>query len=180
MIVWNLWSEIISLCKFSVSGGLPLQTWAIFDPFWPLGSPKKSQHLWFVQNEWKYKICDQKLCLCANFQLLGVIFWEMENFWPFCPHWPLGCPKSVKRCDLTNINTTIKFLMENFSCSISCTIERFNWIMVKIQPSFKYSEFHINYFTIFSLMTTLSYDVTKLLQCKGIFLSHVKWRHVCR
>ena len=27
--------------------------------------------------------------------------------------------------------------------------------MVKIQPSFKYSEFHANYFTIFSLITTL-------------------------
>ena len=97
VIVSNLWSEIISLCKFAVSGGLPLQTWAIFDSFWPLGSPKKSQHLWFVQNEWKYKICDQNLCLCANFQLLGVIFWEMENFWPFCPHWPLGCPKKCQK-----------------------------------------------------------------------------------
>ena len=32
--------------------------------------------------------------------------------------------------------------------------------MVKIQPSFKYSEFHVNYFTIPSLITTLSIDVT--------------------
>ena len=31
--------------------------------------------------------------------------------------------------------------------------------MVKIQPSFKYLEFHVNYFTIFSLITTLSTDV---------------------
>ena len=29
------------------------------------------------------------------------------------------------------------------------------------------------YFTIFSLITTLSTDVTKSLQCKGIFLSNV-------
>ena len=47
------------------------------------------------------------------------------------------------------------------------------WIMVKIQLSFKYSEFHLNYFTIFSLIATLSTDVTKSLQCKGIFLSDV-------
>ena len=45
--------------------------------------------------------------------------------------------------------------------------------MVKIQPSFKYSEFYVNYFTIFSLITTLSTDVTKSLQCKDIFLSDV-------
>ena len=45
--------------------------------------------------------------------------------------------------------------------------------MVKIQPSFKYLEFHVNYFTIFSLITTLPTDVTKLLQCKGIILSDV-------
>ena len=45
--------------------------------------------------------------------------------------------------------------------------------MVKIQPSFKYSEFHANYFTIFSLITTLPTDVTKSLQCKGTFLSDV-------
>ena len=42
----------------------------------------------------------------------------------------------------------------------------------KIKLSFKYSEFHVNYFTIFSLLTTLSTDVTKSLQCKGIFLSN--------
>ena len=35
--------------------------------------------------------------------------------------------------------------------------------MVKIQPRFKYSEFHVNYFTIFSFITTLSTDVTKSL-----------------
>ena len=34
-------------------------------------------------------------------------------------------------------------------------------------------EFHVNYFTIFSLITTLSTDVTKSLQCKGISLSDV-------
>ena len=45
--------------------------------------------------------------------------------------------------------------------------------MVKIQLSFKCSEFHVNYFTIFSLIATLSTDVTKSLQCKGIFLSDV-------
>ena len=33
--------------------------------------------------------------------------------------------------------------------------------MVKIQPGFNYSEFHVNYFTIFSLITTLSADITK-------------------
>ena len=38
---------------------------------------------------------------------------------------------------------------------------------------FKYSEFHVNYFKIFSLITTHSTDVKKWLQCKGIFLSDV-------
>ena len=45
--------------------------------------------------------------------------------------------------------------------------------MVKIQPSFMYSEFHVNYFTIFSLLTTLSTDVTKSVQCKGILLCRI-------
>ena len=45
--------------------------------------------------------------------------------------------------------------------------------MVKKLPSFKSSEFHVNYFTIFSLITTLSTDVTKSLHCKGIILSDV-------
>ena len=40
--------------------------------------------------------------------------------------------------------------------------------MVKIRLSFKYSEFHVHNFTIFSLITTPSTNVTKLLQCKGI------------
>ena len=39
----------------------------------------------------------------------------------------------------------------------------------KIQLNFKYSEFHVNNFTIFSLITTPPTDVTKSLQCKGIF-----------
>ena len=52
--------------------------------------------------------------------------------------------------------------------------------MVKIQLSFKYSEFHVNYFTIFSLITSLSTDITKSLQCKGIFLSNVSRRHASR
>ena len=43
----------------------------------------------------------------------------------------------------------------------------------KIQLSFKYTEFHVNYFTILSLITTLSTDVAKSLQCKGILLSNV-------
>ena len=39
--------------------------------------------------------------------------------------------------------------------------------MVKVLLSVKYSEFHVNYYTILSLITTLSTDVTKSLQCKG-------------
>ena len=73
---------------------------------------------------------------------------------------------------------TIKLFPSLINCSISCTIELFNWIMVKIQLSFKCSEFHVNYFTIFSLITTLSTDVTKSLQRKGIFLANANWRHV--
>ena len=75
---------------------------------------------------------------------------------------------------------TIILFSSPINCSISCTIEWSNWITVKIQLSFKYSEFHVNYFTIFSLITTLSTDVTKLLQCKGIFLSNVNWLRAWR
>ena len=39
--VWNLWWEIIFLHKFAASGGLLLEKWAIFDPFWPLRCPPK-------------------------------------------------------------------------------------------------------------------------------------------
>ena len=56
---------------------------------------------------------------------------------------------------------TIKLFPSLIKCSMSCEIEWFNWIMVKIQLSFKYSEFHVNYFTIFSFIITLSTDVTK-------------------
>ena len=45
--------------------------------------------------------------------------------------------------------------------------------MIKIQPSFKYSGFHVNYFTIFSLITTFSTDVTKSLQCKAINIIYI-------
>ena len=65
-------------------------------------------------------------------------------------------------------------------CSVLCKIEWFNWIMVKIQLSFKHSEFYINCLIIFSLITTLSTDFKKSLQCKGIFLSNVNWRHAWR
>ena len=75
---------------------------------------------------------------------------------------------------------TIKFFPLLIKCSISCTTEWFNWIMVKIELSFKYSEFHVNYFTIFSLITALSTNVTKSLQCKDIFLSLITCSHVLR
>ena len=41
---------------------------------------------------------------------------------------------------------TIKLLTSLIKCSVSCKIEQFNWTMVKIQISFKYTEFHVNYF----------------------------------
>ena len=101
------WLSVRSLVRnyFSVQirsfWGLLLEKWAICDPFWPLWCPKKGQNLWFVLNVWQSKICDQKLYLCAqklylcaNFKLLCVIFRGMGNFLPFCPHWPLGCPKT--------------------------------------------------------------------------------------
>ena len=72
---------------------------------------------------------------------------------------------------------TIKLFPSLIKCSISFTKERFNWIMVKIEPSFT---FHVNFFKIFSTMTILSTNVTKSLQCKDIFLSLVTWRHVLR
>ena len=82
--------------------------------FWLFLSPRfpqNSQNFWFVLNEWQHKICDQKLHLCANFQLLGVIFREMDNFWRFWPQWPLGCPEKGKKRDFTERNLKIKFLI---------------------------------------------------------------------
>ena len=83
-----------------------------------------------------------------------------------------------------NTNQIIIYIIKLFpsviKCSISCKVEWFNWTMVKIQLSFKYSEFQVNYLTIFSLITTLSTDVTKSFQCKGIFLNNVTWRHAWR
>ena len=75
---------------------------------------------------------------------------------------------------------TIKLYPPLINCSILCTTEWFNWIMLKIQLSFQYSEFHVNYFTIFSLIISQSTDLTKSLQCKGIFLSNVNWRYPWR
>ena len=72
----------VQVCSF---WGLLLEKSTICDPFWPLVCPKKDQNLWFVLNEWQYKICDQKCYLCTNFQYLGIIYRGMDNFWPFCP-----------------------------------------------------------------------------------------------
>ena len=96
VIVSNLWWEIISLCKFPAFRGLLLEKWIFFYSFWPLGFSKKYRNLCFVLNEWQYKICDQKLYLCASLELAGVFFRRMGNFWPFCLPLtrPLGCPKT--------------------------------------------------------------------------------------
>ena len=75
---------------------------------------------------------------------------------------------------------TIKLFSSLIKCSISYTIEQSNWIMVKIQLSFQYLEFHVNYFTLFSLITTPPTDVTKSLQCKGFFLNSITWRNAWR
>ena len=75
---------------------------------------------------------------------------------------------------------TTKLFSSLIKYSISYTIEQFNWIMVKIQLIFKYLEFHVNYFTLFSLITTPPTDVTKSLQCKGFFLDSFTWRHAWR
>ena len=93
----------------------------------------------------------------------------------FCEFWVL-CVSWITYDHLY----TIKLFPSLIKCSISCTIEQFNWIVVRIQLSLKYSVFHINYFTIFSLITTLWTEVTKSLQCKGIFLSNATWRHAWR
>ena len=88
----------------------------------------------------------------------------------------MSCGKAINRG--VHCMKLFPSIITLINCSVSCTIEWFNWIMVKIQLSFKYSEFHVNYFTIFNLITTLSTDVTKSLKCKGIFLSKVNWRHI--
>ena len=93
--VSNLWWEITSLCKFAASGVLLLEKWTIFDLFWSLGCSKKGQNLWFLLNEWQYKICDQKLYLCANIQLLGIILLEMANFDPL--FWPPFDPRRLEK-----------------------------------------------------------------------------------
>ena len=74
--VSNLWWEITSLCKFAASGVLLLEKWTIFDLFWSLGCSKKGQNLWFLLNEWQYKICDQKLYLCAISSFWVLFYWK--------------------------------------------------------------------------------------------------------
>ena len=64
---------------------------------------------------------------------------------------------------------TIKLFPSLIKYSISCTIERFKWIMVKNTTKFQVLRVSCKYFTIFSLITAFSIDVTKSLQCKGIF-----------
>ena len=95
----------VQICSF---WALLSEKCTIFDPFWPLGCHKKSKNLQFALNEWKYKICDEKLYLCVNLQLLGIIFRGMDSFWPFClpppPHWPLGCPKTSQKMSLDKNN----------------------------------------------------------------------------
>ena len=46
-------------------------------------------------------------------------------------------------------------------------------IIYYIEQWYKYTHTVANYFTIFSLVATLSTDVTKSLQCIGTFLSEV-------
>ena len=70
-------------------------------------------------------------------------------------------------------------LLDTFSSSAKFKSCVFHWIMIEMQLSFKFSDFHVNYFTILRLITTFSTDVTKSLQCKGIILSSVTWRHAC-
>ena len=90
----------LSWISLQLLGDLLLEKWTIFDPFWPLGCPKKGQNLWFVLNKWQYKICVQKLYLSANFQFLGVIFrgWVIfDNFAPppLTPRVPQNVSKYV-------------------------------------------------------------------------------------
>ena len=82
-------------------------------------------------------------------------------------------------CKYIYIHTyTIKLFPSLIKCSISCTIEQFKWIMVKNTTKIQVLRVSSKYLTIFSLITTPSTDVTKSLQCKGIFFSLFKWRHL--
>ena len=79
---YQIFDETSFFCaNLQLQWGLPLEKWAIFDPFWSLECPLKSQKLWFALNEGQ--IYDQKLYLCAHFQFLGVICRGMCNFWSF-------------------------------------------------------------------------------------------------
>ena len=76
--------------------------------------------------------------------------------------------------------TDLEFLMRSVQiCKESSfldnlrTINQEGSIHIYVQLIFKYSEIHGKYFTIFSLITTLSTDVIKSLQSKGILLSDV-------
>ena len=80
----------VQVCSF---WGLLLEKSTICDPFWPLVCPKKDQNLWFVLNEWQYKICDQK-CISVQISSIWVSFIEGWTIFDlFAPHWYLGCPK---------------------------------------------------------------------------------------
>ena len=116
--VSNLWWESTSLCKFATSGGATFKEIGNFEPILtpilPPVCPQEDQNLWFVLNEWQYHNCDEKLYLCANLQLLRVVFIEKwANFDLFDPTAPRVPQKGLKNV-LTKINATIELLMQNY------------------------------------------------------------------
>ena len=80
---------------------------------------QKDQNL-FVLNKRQYKICDQKLYLFANLQLLGVILRGMGNFWPFYLPLTTRVPQNVvwqKKMwfdEKEKKNATIKSFLQNY------------------------------------------------------------------
>ena len=50
----------------------------------PLGCPKMGQILEYVRNVCHHQIYHEKLCICADFQLV-IIIYEIDNFLPFLP-----------------------------------------------------------------------------------------------
>ena len=83
--------------------------------------------------------------------------------------------RSVKICKESSFLDNLRTINQegSLSSSLSLCIYIYIYIYIYIQLIFKYSEIHGKYFTIFSLITTLSTDVIKSLQSKGILLSDV-------
>ena len=100
--------------------------------------------------------------LCVVDHLLPLILLILYSFTPCLAYWALSGSLVPAIGNRIYIYIYIYILTTLIKCSISCTIEWFNSIMVKMQLNFKYAEFHVNYVTIFSYSLNWRYKVVTM------------------